>query len=350
MSLKGEKLMSRSAQSMRKKFQTSGKRKEYMDLYHFVATFYHHLLCNTAEGEQAMKYLLSRGFTKEIIEKFQIGWSHQSDVLRKLLLAHGYELDDHQEFGILQPDRRRNGMRTGFFHNRITLPIRNLHGEIVAFSARTLPGNTHPAKYLNTPDTPFFEKGKILYNLDLAVSSIKRKGFAVLFEGFFDTITATQNGLDNVISVMGTSLTEQQIEEIHEWTDRVVICYDGDAAGMESAKRIGEAVLEQGLDIRVSIMPEGIDPHDYITEYGIDRFKKIIAKSSTYIEFCKEHAKRKTDFSKETDKLKYANKVLSELHKADSLGDTSRLYNELAKELGISTEVIKGSISRNNII
>ncbi|MFZ7947241.1 MULTISPECIES: DNA primase [Bacillaceae] len=323
-------------------------RKRYVALYNYVASFYHHLLCNTVEGEQAHQYLLDRGFTRETIDTFQIGWSYQSDVLRKLLLAHAYDLDECEIFGLLKPDRRRNGMRTGLFHNRITIPIRNLQGDIIAFSGRVLPGDTYPAKYMNTPDTPFFVKGKHLYNLNKSVASIKGKEFAILFEGYFDTMAAMQHGLENVVSVMGTSLTEDQIESLQEWTDRVVVCYDGDSAGMESAKRIGETLIKKGMDLRFAVLPRGVDPHDYITKHKIEKFRKeIVAKAVSFSAFSKEQAKRSTDFSSEPDKMRYANKTLGDMTKTASAKESEMLLRELGAELGISTEIVRELFNRN---
>lgn len=340
--------MSGFTRSFKEKLETAEQHGKYVGVYNFVAFFYHHLLCNTVEGEQAYQYLLDRGFTRETIDTFQFGWSHQSDVLRKLLLSHGYDLDECETFGLLKPDKRRNGMRAGLFHNRITIPIRNSQGDILAFSGRVLPGDTHPAKYLNTPDTPFFVKGRHLYNLDKSVDSIKGREFAILFEGYFDSIAAMQHGLENVVSVMGTSLTDDQIESLHEWTDRVVVCYDGDTAGMESAKRVGESLMRKGMDVRLAVLPEGLDPHDYIIKHGMEKFRKgIVAKAVSFLTFSKEYAKRLTNFSSESDKLRYANRTLEDMAKANSAKEGEILLRELGAELGISTEIVRELFNRN---
>lgn len=334
--------MDEFAQSFKGKSERAKQYKQYVELYRFVTTFYHHMLINTQEGERAFKYLLGRGFTKETIIRFNLGWSHQSDMLRKLLLAHGHDKDQCEAFGLLKPDKRRNGMRTGLLHNRIVFPITNGAGEVVAFSGRVLPGDTHPAKYLNTPDTPFFQKGEILFNMDAALASIKSRGYAILFEGYLDTMAAVQGKLENTTSVMGTSLTIDQIEKLSECTDRVVVCYDGDEAGMESAKRIGETLIEHGLDVRLSLLPEGTDPHEYITNKGIESFRKdIIAKSVPFLAFCKEYAKRSTDFASEPDKLRYANNVLDEFTVGMLAGNDKRLLYELASEVGVSMDVVR---------
>ena len=311
-----------------------------MDLYRLVAEFYHHLLVNTEEGDRAFEYLQGRGFTREIMDRFQLGYSYKGDVLLKLLTSRGYEPKTLLDAGLLRVDS--NGEYRDFFYGRIMFPIRNEEGEIVAFSGRVLPSNTHPAKYLNTPDTPFFGKGELLFNLDRAKDTIKEKNVLVLFEGYFDTITAEQHGIHHVSSVMGTALTDMQIEKISSLTDRIVICFDGDKAGMQSAIRRSEELLERGFEVRLSVLPEGIDPHDFISKHGEEKFRKeIISKSLTHIEFCKEATKRKSDFNLEKDRINYSKAILAELPKVESVTEQRALLNETALDVDASIDFLK---------
>lgn len=320
--------------------------KKYIETYAFVAKFYNHMLLYTEQGAKALDYLLSRGFTKETIKKYNIGWASKGDILSSLLDAHKYDLEKMGDYGLLRHHEKTSTYKD-FFNSRIVFPIRNEIGETLGFSGRVLPGNNHPAKYLNTQDTAFFEKGNIIYNLDLTYKRIKERNVAFVFEGYLDAITATQYGLTNVVSAMGVHLTEVQIEKLHHLTNRVVICFDGDDAGLKSAKQNGKLLSEKGLDVRIAIMPPGIDPHDYIKGNGVKVFaKEIISKAQTYVSFCKEYAKRDKDLSLEIDKLEYANEVLSRLTDNVSIDERESIFNEMASELNVCTDSMMEELKR----
>lgn len=317
---------------------------KYVKLYELVAKLYNHILLNTKEGEKALAYLESRGFTRKTIEKLNLGYSYKGNMLSILLSKHGYDLNLGKEYGLLKEFEKDPKYRD-FFYGRIMFPLRNEYGQTVAFAGRTLPHNTHPAKYMNTPETLYFHKGEIIYNLDLAKDSIKKKNVAIMLEGYFDTGTAMQNELHNVISLMGTALTEVQIVKLKQLTNRVILCLDGDKAGYESAKRNSELLLAYGFEVRIAVIPGGLDPHEYITEYGIDEFiKKVIKNALPYLQFLKEFTKFDKDLSNEVDKLQYVNEVLRNLNAVPSSKEQGKIFRELAKDVDVSTDMFMTAI------
>lgn len=317
-------------------------RKKYVKLYALVADVYNHILLNTDGGEKALAYLESRGFNKDIIKKFNIGYSYKGNVLSFLLQRHGFNLELGKDFGLLKEHDKEPKFRD-FFYGRVMIPIRNEQGEIIAFSGRVLPGNTHPAKYLNTPDTEFFSKGEIVFNLDLAKESIKRNKYVIVFEGYFDVITSYQQGIENVVCLMGTALTEAQIQKIRRYTNRVILCLDGDSAGWTSTKRNAEHLMKFGFEVRIATM-YGCDPHEYILQYGKESFQKnIICNALDYHSFVKEFSKKGKDITNEMDCLEYINEVLDSLHTA-TLEKQGEIFRELSAEVNVQTDLFMTTI------
>lgn len=317
---------------------------KYVKLYELIAKLYNHILLNTVEGEKALAYLESRKITRDTIKKLNIGYSYKGNILRHLLNTHGYNLEIGKEYGLFKQFEKEPKYRD-FFYGRIMFPIRNEYGQILAFAGRTLPHNTHPAKYLNTPETSYFCKGEVIYNLDMAKKSIKEKDAAILLEGYFDTAIAAQSGLLNVISLMGTTLTEAQVVKLRKLTNRVILCLDGDKAGYESAKRNSELLLAWGFEVRIAVIPEGRDPHEFIVEHGIERFiQQVIKNALPYLQFIKEYTKFNKNLTNEIDQLQYVNEVLQFLNSVPATKEQGMYFKDLAQDVGISIDFFRQAI------
>ncbi len=266
------------AKSVPKEFQ------QMLEAHDLLRKFYHHLLVNTKDGQDALEYLLGRGFTKESIEKFQIGYSLPSwDYTVKLLTKKGFSMELLEQSGLIVK-RERDGATFDRFRNRIMFPILDRNGNTIAFSGRSLGGED--PKYLNSPETAIFNKSKTLYNYHLARSQIRKHQHAVLFEGFADVIAADRSGVVNGVATMGTSLTDDHIDMLRRNSQTVTICYDSDNAGIEAAFRAGTMLANAGSNVLVSLMPDGLDPDDYIKKYGEEKFSKdVIGASITFMAF-----------------------------------------------------------------
>ena len=234
-------------------------------LMDFAKDFYHKQLFSE-RGTSARNYIKSRSLTKETVEKFALGLSF-FDGLSAAALRAGFTTDDLKKTGLL------NSSRNDLFKNRLMFPILNHRGETVAFGGRVL-GDGMP-KYLNSPDTPLFSKSRVLYALNFAAPSIRKEGRAVLLEGYMDVIAAHQAGVENCIAPLGTSFNENHAKLLKRYTDTVTVLFDPDEAGQKASKRTALILLEQGFYVTVAVLPEGLDPDEYIIKYGAEKFKTI---------------------------------------------------------------------------
>ncbi len=318
------------------------KAEERMKEAHaFTADFFHHLLLNTEDGEEPLNYLLERGFTRELIESNNIGWSLPSfDALTILLERKGYNLQEMAESGLII---KREGEERYFdrFRGRIMFPIRDENGKIIAFSGRILSSTGEEAKYLNSPESPIFQKSEVLYNLDKARTSIRKNRQVVLMEGFMDVLAANSVGVMNAVATMGTSLTNQHITKLKRLVEQITICYDGDNAGFDAAKRAAQLLHTERMKVDIAVLPEKLDPDEYIRTLGGQAFKEqILENPHAYIAFMMMHARRNKNFQFENDTLQYIQEVLEQLIGRSSPVERDLYIRQLSKETNISEEAI----------
>lgn len=319
----------------------SQKEEKMLEAHQFVAEFYHHLLMNTEDGEEALNYLLKRGFTKEHIESNGIGWSMPAwDTLSVILERKGFSLEEMAECGLII---RKENDHTYFdrFRGRIMFPIRDEYGKVIGFSGRTLNSNTDDAKYLNSPESPIFHKGQVLFNLDKARPSIRKQRQVILMEGFMDVLAANQAGVYNAVATMGTSLTQHHIQKLKRLVKQIILCYDGDNAGWEASKRSAELLYAEGMKIEVALLPNNSDPDEYIKAHGQESFvQQVIEKPHAYIAFMMMYARRNKNFQFENDVLQYTQEVLEQLVGRSSPIERDLYIKQLASETTISEEAI----------
>lgn len=318
----------------------SQKEENMIEAHQFVAEVYHHLLMNTEDGEKALNYLLKRGFTRENIESYGIGWSLPSwDSITTLLTRKGFSLDEMVECGLII---QKENDHTYFdrFRGRVMFPIRNEFGKVIAFSGRILDSKESEPKYLNSPESPIFRKSEVLFNLDKARTSIRKKRQVILMEGFMDVLSANRAGIDNAVATMGTSLTKEHITRLKRLVEKTVICYDGDNAGWEAAKRAAEMLYAERMNVEVAILPDQLDPDDYIRKYGSESFVQTVEKPHAYMTFMMMYARRNKNFQFENDTLQYIQEVLEQLVGRTSPIERDLYIKELAKETKISEEAI----------
>ena len=330
------------AQSGNQSAKPVSKEEQAMREAHtFAVEFYHHLLINTEDGEPALNYLLERGFTRELIETNRIGWALPAwDTLSVLLERKGFPLDIMAESGLII-QKESDGSYFDRFRGRIMFPIRDENGKVIAFSGRILNSDADEAKYLNSPESPIFHKSQVLYNLDKARAAIRKSRQVVLMEGFVDVLAANRAGVFNAVATMGTSLTPQHIQKLKRLVEQVTICYDGDNAGFEAAKRAAKMLNEEKLKVEVAVLPDKLDPDDYIRQYGTEAFtEQILEKPHAYIAFMMMHAKRGKNFQFENDTLQYIQEVLEQLSGNSSPIERDLYIRQLASETNISQDAI----------
>jgi len=312
-----------------------------VEAHELLCKFYHHILVNTKEGQEALEYLESRGMTKDVIDKFQIGYALPSrDFAVKFLVKRGFSYQLLQKAGLINV-REETGEYFDRFWDRIMFPIFDHKGKVIAFSGRTFRPDGSP-KYLNSPETEIFHKSKILYNFHQARPSIRKLQTAILFEGFADCISAFSAGVYNGIATMGTALTEDHIHTIKRNAEKVIVCYDSDTAGVEAAYKAGVMLNEAGVSIQVAVMPDGMDPDDFIRKFGPERFmNEVIESSQTFFTFKMMYFRRGKNIFHEGDRLRYIEEVLVELNKIKNPVEQDLYLRQLAEEFSLSLDALK---------
>ncbi|WP_078597207.1 DNA primase [Evansella clarkii] len=322
----------------------SGKKDEtlqpWIEGHTLAAKLYHHILTATDEGRDAREYLRKRGFTREAIDTFQIGYAPDSwDLLTNFLEKRNFSLKDMAESGLLAV---RDFDKKSFdrFRDRIMFPIWNKNGEAVAFGGRIL-GEGNP-KYLNSPESALFKKSEILYNFHQARKAIKKKGEAVLFEGYVDVISAWRAGIQHGVAALGTALTENHARMLRRNADKVIICYDGDDAGQNATFKNAVILEEAGLQVRVARLPEGYDPDDYIQQNGPEQFSsQVISQSMTLMAFKFQYFRRGRNLLDEGERMDYIHTVLKEISLLERAVERDHYIRQLAEEFNISLEALK---------
>jgi DNA primase len=302
------------------------------------------LLVNTKEGQKAFDYLQARGWTREMIDQFEIGYAPDSrDFAVKFLLGRGFSPSLMEKAGLII--RKENGDYIDRFRHRIMFPIHNHHGDAVGFSGRLL-GEGQP-KYLNSPETPIFHKGSILYNFHQARLHIRKHQEAVLLEGFADVISAVQAGVAHSVATMGTALTEEHARILRRNVDTVIICYDGDASGIEATFRAAKLLADAGCHVKVATIPDGLDPDEYIKKYGATRFQRdIIDASSTLMTFKMMYFRKGKNLQNENDKIRYIEEVLREISNLPNPIEWDYYLRQLADEFSLSLSALQEQLNR----
>lgn len=313
---------------------------QMIDAHNLLSKFYHHLLVNTKEGQHALDYLLKRGFTTEIIDKFQIGYALDSwDFDYKFLTSKNFHPVLMEKAGLII---KRDQDETYFdrFRDRIMFPILDKNGKTVAFSGRSL-GASKP-KYLNSPETTIFNKSKILYNFHRARPAIRKFQQVVLLEGFADVIAADSSGIENGVATMGTSLTDEHVSILKKNAQSVTICYDSDSAGIDAAFRAGNLLQQANCQVRVAMMPDGMDPDEYVKQNGEEKFRnEVIGASLTLMSFKLLYYRKGKNMQDEGDRLLYIEEVLKEIAHLDKVVEKDLYLRQLADEFTLSLSALK---------
>ncbi|WP_197232020.1 DNA primase [Lysinibacillus sphaericus] len=309
---------------------------DFKKAMHHINDLYQFALLHTEEGESGLNYLKERGFTDETIQKFGYGRTTPKDKLTESLLKSEAEhIKNFVEWGLVR--EKENGSIQDFFKGRLMIPIHDDKGALVGFAGRTLPHNTHPAKYLNSPENDYFKKREVLYNFYQAKKSIVEKNYAVLMEGYFDVAMAVQNGMENVIGTMGTALTIENIARLKTVTNNIIIMFDGDIAGMESARSNATLLQEQGFNVRIAMVPNEYDPHELLLYMGKELFDHILMSALTVMNFTIHYLQKKYDLSNESNRMQYVGEILDTL-KHESLEYQREVFVWLCNTCGFNYE------------
>lgn len=294
---------------------------------------------NSGKADAHIEYILSRKIPANIVRSFGLGASLNYTDLPKFLLAKGYSKQDILDSGTVN---EVDGRLTDAQGGRLIYPIINSYDEVIGFGGRVLK-KTNFAKYVNTRDTIVFTKRKNLYNINL-LKKLKRAQTireVIMVEGYMDTISLYQAGFKNVVASMGTSLTQDQARLIKRYTDTVLISYDGDAAGQKANLRGLDILKEEGLNVRVVPLPEGLDPDDVIKKMGNEAYRQCLDSAMPLIDYKIDVLKKGFDLTRTEDKRKFVAEAIKIINTAESNAEKEELLKKLRAMSGISFESLR---------
>jgi DNA primase len=336
----------------RQKDRSPEERKEnqqrtvLVEMHREAQTFFVKQLEGTLEGKAVRAYLEDRGLDKDALARFGIGYAPSGGDLLLRHLKSKYAEKLLAESGLISRDQSA-GRLFDRFRRRITFPISNDSGKIVAFGCRAL-GDDQP-KYLNSPETPIYSKSNVLYHMDRAKEGIRRQDFAILVEGYMDAIAVARAGISNVVASCGTSLAEPQIKLLGRFTRRVIVNYDPDAAGQTATERSISLLLEQDFEVRVLALPpvgnKKADPDLFIREKGADEYLKLLKEAPPYVDYLIARA-RQMDLTTGEGKLRAVNFLLPYVQKIPNRILRSEWATRIAQQLRLDEPVLRAALSK----
>jgi len=309
----------------------SEKREKLLTINREASNFF---IRNLRDSEAASAYLKKRGIEEVSLQGFSIGYAlHKRDSLLKYLKKMGYSDSLIKDAGLIVSDER--GARD-VFRGRIIFPICNYQNEVVAFGGRVL--DDALPKYLNSPETELFKKGETLFALNLAKEEIRKKGYAMLVEGYLDTIICHQYGFKNTVAPLGTALTSKQLQRLKPLTNKVVLVFDSDAAGISAAKRSLEILSQCNFRAKVLLLPEGEDPDSFLRKKGSNSFKRLLAGALSMTEFLLNTLKR--------DRIDAAREILRMISSIGDMIVADELLRELSEKTRIDESVLRSELKQ----
>lgn len=308
-----------------------------------AARFYHKFLMSDG-GKWAREYLIGRGLSLATIKKFGLGCAPDSwDSLIKHLKSKGYAIGDMLQANVIAKSSR--GAYYDRFRNRVMFPVINLRGNVIAFSGRINPSDDKPGgKYENTSDTPVYKKSENLYAFNFAKNDCADR--IILVEGNMDVISLHQAGFPNTVAALGTAFTTEQAKLLSRYTNEIVINFDSDSAGQNAVKKALAILKDSGLSVKVLVLPEGKDPDEYIKKNSPEKFRALLQRAESAIEYLLRIAAENHDLESDSEKLNYLKAAATIL--ADTGDDlTIDLYaSRLAEKYGFSKNAVDSAIKR----
>lgn len=318
--------------------QKASLKKELQKINTETARFYYSNL-TSENGKAAREYLEKRGLKENNIKKFGLGYAGAEwDSLFKFLLEKGFKQDVIEQSGLIL--KNKNGGFYDRFRNRLMFPIFDVRGIVIAFGGRVLDDSL--PKYMNSPETPVYHKGKNLYALNLAKNSGDNR--IIVVEGYMDVISLHINGISNAVASLGTALTESQGRLLKKYAEEIIISYDADTAGQAATMRGLDLLHQIGCNVKVLVIPEGKDPDDFIRKNGPQKFRDLVDRSVSLLEYKAGMLKSKIDTKTTEGKIKFLNKVADMLSAIDNNLEREMYIKSLSRQYDISEEAMYAEI------
>ena len=298
-----------------------------------------------AAGKRALEYLISRGVTDQTRNLMRLGYAPDSwDALGNYLRERGASQSEIELSGLVSV--KEQGGHYDRFRGRLMFPIADSQNRVIAFGGRII--NDGEPKYLNSPETPVYSKGRNLYGLAHSKNAIRQLGFAILVEGYLDCIIPFQEGIQNIVASLGTALTDGQVRLLRRYMEkpRVVVNFDPDSAGQAATMRSIDLFLAEGFRVDVLAMPTKEDPDEFVRSKGADAFRRILNAAQPYIDFVVQTAVTRNDISKPAGKVGAINEILPHLTRMRDRVERAGYADQIADRLRIDSRVIREEIKR----
>ncbi len=300
-----------------------------------AAEFFHKQLLGR-DGKAAREYLKGRGLDKESVDAFNIGYASSSwEGLVRHLSGKGCSLDDAERVGLIKRKDRGHYDR---FRERVLFPIYDTSRRVIGFGGRSM--TDREPKYLNSPDSPLFRKGEVLYGLLDARQAIRQKGFALIVEGYFDLIALHINGFKNSVATMGTALTGGHIRRLRGSAREIYTLFDGDEAGRKAAVRGLDLFLDEGVPSRAVFLPSGLDPDDFIRKEGADSLESVVAGAPPLMELFLRDLAKGHDMKSAAGKVAYMEEAIPRLRRIGNVTERGHYNEMIAALLGVGVDVV----------
>jgi DNA primase len=348
-------LAQRAGIALPSRLEPGARRDEQDRLYQIneaATQYFHNLLLNSPASEKARSYVANRGLSPETTASFQMGFSPNSwEALKQHLVERGYTESELLTAGlVIESDAGGSHDR---FRNRLMFPISDIKGRVTGFGARVLDDSL--PKYLNSPQTPVFDKSSSLYGINLAAAAIRQQNMVVIVEGYMDVITAHQNGFNNVVASMGTAVTEKQVGGVKRLTKNMVLALDADAAGEEAMLRAVDYENTLNAEVKVIILPKGKDPDDVIKE-DAKIWQRLLEKALPVVDYTFDMVTAGLDLTTAKDKSLAVDRLLpiiaeikNPVRQAHYLQKLARLVNVAERKLEAALKGIKPSPGRRQV-
>lgn len=319
--------------------------EKYYEIMREAHNFYKDMIFSN-QGRVALEYLAGRKLNPKIIKENGLGfapdrWSELNDYL----LSKGYESKDLLKLGLIKEGE--NGNNYDVFRNRIIFPIYSTKGEVIAFGGRTLEKDKETPKYINSPDTPIFKKGKNLYGLERS-GIIRKKNYAMLMEGYMDVLSAYIYGFDVALAPLGTALTEEQGILLKKYTSNIILSFDSDAPGQAATERAGLILKSLGFNIRILKLEGAKDPDEYLKQFGKESFLKCVKNSVEIFDFLFNYYLKEYDLSNMMSKQNFINRFKEFFQCVDTELEKTLYLDRLSKELEIEKDILKDILIDKN--
>jgi len=319
-------------------------RGKLLDLNEAAASWFEEQL-RGLEGALAREYLAGRGMSPEGIKVFRIGYAPDSFGALRDRLSGMADESTLRASGLFSSKEQGDGTEGRIydrFRKRVTFPICNESGRVIAFTARTLDtGEKAGAKYINSPETPLYTKGQVLFNLDKAKSAIRQAGYALLVEGQMDCISLFLRGIQHVIATSGTAFTEQQVAILRRHTQNVVVNFDPDAAGANAAEKSIALLTEEGFNLKLVTLDGGLDPDRFIRERGVEAYTQAVMGARRQSDYLIERARQMFPGAAADQKLKAMNYLLPHIRRIPQKLVRDQFAMDAAQKLGIDSAVLR---------